>query len=331
MALGTAHVGVRGLAVIGALALAAGMVAVLAPTAVGRPAPCQTKNVRTGFEYKGATPVATAISEASAGDTINVWGTCVGNFEVGKSLTLRGQGKNATLDGGGAGTVLHITDGTTTVDGLKITNGAADVSSPENGGDCCVGGGIAVSGPTAGASVLNSLVTGNSASLFGGGIDVDDGALDLVNSTVSANTAVAGSGGIDTDFGTITVTGSTVSGNTVTNGSAGGIWNFGGTVTLNNSKISGNSASNPSSTLARGGGIRNQSALDSTGTVVVSQATLTLGGTTTITGNHAEQGGGISNRPLSTVLASNWTGSISGNTPDQCNPTLTIGSTTCGT
>jgi hypothetical protein len=180
-----------------------------------------------------------------------------------------------------------------------------------------------------GPDVRNSLVTGNSASLFGGGIDVDDGTLDLVDSRVSANTAVAGSGGIDTDFGTITVTGSSISGNTVTNGSAGGIWNFGGTVTLNNSKISGNTANNPSATLARGGGVRNQSALDSTGTVV-SQATLALSGTTTITGNQAEQGGGISNRPLSTVLASNWTGSIWGNTPDQCNPTLTIGSITCG-
>jgi hypothetical protein len=110
--------------------------------------------------------------------------------------------------------------------------------------------------------VLNSLVTGNSASLFGGGIDVDEGTLDVVNSTVSANTADQGSGGIDTDFGTVTLTGSTVSGNTVANGSAGGIWNFGGTLTLNNSTISGNSADNPTTTLARGGGIRNQSALD---------------------------------------------------------------------
>jgi len=286
--------------------------------------------VRTGVEYKGATPVATAITAANAGDTINVWGTCVGNFEVSMNLTLKGQGKNATLNGGGAGSVLHITDGTTTVDGLMITHGIADVSSDDNGGDCCVGGGIAVSGPTAGARVLNSLVTGNSASLFGGGIDVDEGTLDLVNSTVSANTADQGSGGIDTDFGTVTLTGSRVSGNTVANGSAGGIWNFGGTLTLNNSTISGNSAANPTATLARGGGIRNQSALDSTGTVVVSQATLTLSGTTTITGNQAEQGGGISNRPLSTVLGSNWTGSISGNTPDQCNPTLTVGSTPCG-
>ena len=320
--------------VLGLAAFVLGVVAIsvvlVVPAAVAGPPPCQTKNVRTGVEYKGASPVTSAITAAAAGDTINIYGTCYGNFTVSKDLTLRGQGKNATLDGNKQGTVLHITNGTTTVDGLKITNGAADVSSPDNGGDCCVGGGIAVSGATAGAHLVKSLVTGNSATLFGGGIDVDDGTLDLVNSTVSANTAVAGSGGIDTDFGTITATGSTIGGNTVTNGSAGGIWNFGGTVTLNNSKVSGNSASNPSPTLARGGGIRNQSALDSTGTVVVSQATLTLSGTTTITGNQAEQGGGLSNRPLSTVLASNWTGSISGNTPDQCNPTITIGSTTCG-
>jgi hypothetical protein len=296
------------------------------------PPSCAISNARNHKDYSS---LQNAVDAAKAGDTLEVKGNCVGNTSVAKNITLKGITNKPfpgqpTLDGGGTGTVLHITNGTTTVNGLKVTNGAADVSSPENGGDCCVGGGIAVSGDTAGASVLNSLVTGNSASLFGGGIDVDDGTLALVNSTVSANTAVAGSGGIDTDFGTITLTGSTVSGNTVTNGSAGGIWNFAGTVTLDNSQISGNSASNPSPTLARGGGISNQSALDSTGTVVVSQATLTLSGTTTITGNQAEEGGGISNRPLSTVLASNWTGSISGNTPDQCSPTLTIGSTICG-
>jgi len=314
-----------------ALVLLALVVVPFGASASGPPS-CAISNARTHKDYSS---LQSAVGAAKAGDTLEVKGSCVGNTSIDKNITLKGITNKPfpgtpTLDGGGTGTVLHITNGTTTVDGLKVTNGAADVSSPENGGDCCVGGGIAVSGDTAGASVLNSLVTGNSASLFGGGIDVDDGTLALVNSTVSGNTAVGGSGGIDTDFGTITLTGSTVSGNTVTNGSGGGIWNFAGTVTLNNSQISGNSASNPSATLARGGGIRNQSALDSSGTVVVSQATLTLSGTTAITGNHAEQGGGISNRPLSTVLASNWTGSISGNTPDQCSPMLTIGSATCG-
>ncbi len=304
-------------------------VVLIVPAAVAGPPSCAVSNPRT---HKGYDSLQAGVDAAKPRDTLEVSGRCVGSTTVAKDIAIQGAAGPGfpTLDGDRAGTVVHITRGTTTIDGLKIMGGVADVSSPDNGGDCCVGGGIAVSGDKAGARLVNSLVTGNSASLFGGGIDVDEGTLDLVNSTVSANTADQGSGGIDTDFGTVSLTGSTVSGNTVANGSAGGIWNFGGTLTLNTSTISGNSASNPDpAVLARGGGIRNQSQLDANGNVV-SQATLTLGGTTTITGNQAEQGGGISNRPLSTVLAVNWTGSISGNTPDQCNPTLTIGSTSCG-
>jgi len=311
-----------------ALGLAVVSVVLIVPAAVAAPPSCAVSNPRT---HKGYDSLQAGVDAAKPRDTLEVSGRCVGSTTVAKDITIQAAAGPGipTLDGDRAGTVVHITRGTTTINGLKIMGGVADVSSPDNGGDCCVGGGIAVSGNRAGARLVNSIVTGNSASLFGGGIDVDEGTLDLVNSTVSANTAAQGSGGIDTDFGTVSLTGSTVSGNTVANGSAGGIWNFGGTLTLNNSTISGNSASNPSPTLARGGGIRNQSQLDANGNVM-SQATLTLGGTTTITGNQAEQGGGISNRPLSTVLAVNWTGSISGNTPDQCNPTLTIGSTTCG-
>ena len=186
-----------------------------------------------------------------------------------------------------------------------------------------------MSGDTAGARVLNSLVTGNSASLYGGGIDVDEGTLEVVNSTVSANTADQGSGGIDTDFGTVTLTGSSVSGNTVATDRRRDLElrRHPDLEQLDNQR---KQCSNPATTTWPGAAASASSLSSSTGTAVVKQATLTLSGTTTITGNHAEQGGGISKRPLSTVLASNWTGSITGNTPDQCNPTLTIGSTTCG-
>jgi hypothetical protein len=331
MTSGKSHARVRALSILGTLALAAGVVAFLAPVAVGGPAPCQTKNVRTGFEYKGETPLATAISQANAGDTINVYGTCVGNFEVGQNLTLKGQGRNATLDGGGGGTVLHITNGTTTVNGLKITNGSASVESVEGNG-CCVGGGIAVTGDTAGARLVNSLVTGNTSGVFGGGIDVDDGTLTLVNSTVTGNTSDS-SGGIDSDFGAITLIGSTVNNNTASGGTAcqgvgscaGGIWNFGGTLTLIDSTVSGNSATR------RGGGIVNQTPTGGP------TAVLTLSGTSAVTNNHAisdptvNLGGGIWIRGGATVGATtDWTGSVSGNTPDQCSPTVTIGSTTCG-
>jgi predicted outer membrane repeat protein len=75
--------------------------------------------------------------------------------------------------------------------------------------------------------------------------------------------------------------------------------------------------------------------------------TTILSGTTTINSNTAgDQGGGIWANATGGVAAANgtatykdpitgatlpaWTGSVSGNTPDQCFPTLTIGTTTCG-
>jgi hypothetical protein len=124
-----------------------------------------------------------------------------------------------------------------------------------------------------------------------------------------------------------------VSNNTVAGGSAcqdvgscaGGIWNFGGTLTLIDSTVSGNTATR------RGGGIVNQTPTGGP------SAVLTLSGTSAITHNRAisdptvNLGGGIWIRGGATVSATaDWTGSVSGNTPDQCSPTVIIGSTTCG-
>jgi hypothetical protein len=54
----------------------------------------------------------------------------VGNMTVGKNIRIKGVTNNAfpgpaTLNGGQTGTVLQITNGTTTIDGLTITNGAS--------------------------------------------------------------------------------------------------------------------------------------------------------------------------------------------------------------
>lgn len=322
---------VRSLTIVGALGIAAGMLVISAPTAVGLPPSCVVSNARTHNDYSS---LQAAVDAAKVRDTLEVNGRCVGSTTVAKPVTIKGEAGPGipTLDGGGAGTVVHITRGTTTIEGLKITNGVADVVSVEGNG-CCVGGGIAVSGDRAGARLVDSLVTGNSATVFGGGIDVDAGTLTLVDSTVSENTAWS-AGGIDSDFGTITLIGSTVSGNTAAGGTtcqnvgscAGGIWNFGGTLTLIDSTVSENTATR------RGGGIVNQTPTGGPAAV------LTLSGTTAITDNHAfgdpdppPVGGGIWIRGGATVSATaGWTGSISGNTPDQCFPTVTIGSITCG-
>ena len=284
------------------------------------PPSCAISNARTHRDYSS---LQNAVGAARAGDTLEVKGSCVGNTSVDKNITLKGITNKPfpgppTLDGGGIGTVLHITNGRTTVDGLTITNGVADVQSIE-GYDGFVGGGIAVSGDTAGARLVNSVVNGNSASAYGGGIDVDEGTLDLLNSTVSGNTAAAGSGGIDTDSGTITLTGSSVSGNTAP--IAGGIWNYGGILTLRDSTVSSNHATAEDQSGASGGIVNSTDA-----------GVVTLSGSTSITNNQADTvGGGILNGTGATVLATaDWTGLISLNTPDQCFPILTIGITTCG-
>jgi hypothetical protein len=312
----------RVLTIVATLALMAGLLVVLAPAGGAAPPTCAVSNVRTHKDYGW---VQAAADAAKAGDTFEVKGTCVGTTSVHKNITLRGITNKAfpgrpTLDGAGTGTVLHITNGTATVDGLTITHGVASVVSTDG---CCYGGGIAVMGPTAAAHVVDSFVTSNSAAAkFGGGIAVREGTLTLADTSVSGNSA-SSSGGIDSDGGIVTLTHSSVSGNVATGGGtctvaglscAGGIWNFAGTLTLIDSTVSGNSAAN------RGGGIVLQS----------SGAILTLSGTSTISSNTAgEFGGGIWFRSGTVSTTADWTGSVSGNTPDQCSPSVPIGSTIC--
>jgi predicted outer membrane repeat protein len=332
-----------------ALGLAASSIMLVAPAAVAGPAPCQTKNVRTGVEYKGASSVATAITAAAPGDTIAIWGTCYGNFTVGKDLTLRGQGKNATLNGNQQGRVLRINAGTTNIRNLTITGGQT----------AGLGGGIYV---VSAAVLVDVVVTGNSAGAtqFGGGIEADGSSLTLIDSTVSGNTA-GSSGGIDMFRAKATLINSTVTGNHATRAPgtepdgcgfgdplviyscAGGIWNYQGTLALVDSTVSGNTAA------YRGGGLASYVRFVSGNPV--SGLTI-LSGTASISSNTAaDRGGGIwanttfASTTIGVVAADGtatykdpiggstlpaWTGSISGNTPDQCSPTLTIGGATCG-
>jgi hypothetical protein len=333
------------------LALGTCSVVLVSPAAVAGPPPCQTKNVRTGVEYKGASALSTAITEAAAGDTISVWGTCYGSWTVSKTLTLRGQGRNATLDGSQQDRVLSVNDGTTTLRNLTITNGKTTG----------LGGGIYV----ATAAVLdNVLVTGNAAGAlrFGGGIEADLGSrLTLIDSTVSGNTA-GGSGGIDMFRAKATLINSTVSGNHATRapgpqvpGSdgclfddllyscAGGVWNYQGMLALVDSTVSGNSAA------YRGGGVT--SYVRFVDDNPVSGLTILSGSSSISSNTAADRGGGIfantafASTTIGVVAADGtatykdpiggstlpaWTGAVSGNTPDQCSPTLTIGGTTCG-
>jgi predicted outer membrane repeat protein len=134
----------------------------------------------------------------------------------------------------------------------------------------------------------------------GSGITVE-GRTTLNNSTVSGNGWAARGGGIYNKNDSVTLNNSTVSGNVA--GEGGGIYN-GEEVTLNNSTVSNNTAT-PN---GEGGGILNIGRL------------LTFNGSSSVTGNTAtEQGGGIFEAgPI--IFESGWTGTVSGNTPDDIFP-----------
>jgi hypothetical protein len=206
--------------------------------------------------YSGADAAQTAVTAAealSANATVRISGTCapvvIDDAVTPHTITLRGAGRNPTVDGqGNPGSVVTVQSGTTAViRGLKITGGtgAIDLGAPTAVGS---GGGIHNDGTL---TVRNSRVTGNAANAHGGGI-FSTGPLTVIDSRVDGNTAPDDGGGIATDD-TLTVRGSRVDGNTAVNGSGGGIFLYAGggsTASVTDSRVNGNSAGNA------GGGIQ---------------------------------------------------------------------------
>lgn len=86
-------------------------------------------------------------------------------------------------------------------------------------------------------TLSNSTISGNEAPIYGGGVYAG-GSVNAVNSTISGNSSDQGGGVLSA--GTFVSTGTTISGNTATS-AGGGIYAF-GTSSLVNTTISGNSA-----------------------------------------------------------------------------------------
>jgi hypothetical protein len=221
-----------------------------------------------------------ALNSAAPGSTVVVDGTCTGNFDVWKSLTLVGP---ATLDGANAGPTLHVSGGLVVVNNLTIQHGSG------------FGGGLW--NETA-LTLNNATVTDNN----GGGI-VNTGQLTVNSSMVSHNTSDWNGGGIYNcganpsinQYGlclvpaTLTLNGSTISNNVNTFGSGGGILNDPlATLTVNSSTVAGNTAG------TSGGGIENN------GAATISRSTIATnvsnGGVNTWSG-----GGGIHNTGPTTL------------------------------
>src|SRR5262249_20872212 len=150
-------------------------------------------------------------------DTLLVRGTCVGSFSVLKNLTLRGVASagsaRATLDGGGAGSVLLLAaDNSVVLENLIVQHGFA-----------LDGGGIDNQGDT--VTLRHTVVRQNRAKRFGvGGGIYNIGFVILERSSMRHNVAGEG-GGIDSDLGLIVLRHSTIDRNRATLGGGGGIFN----------------------------------------------------------------------------------------------------------
>ena len=278
-------------------------------------APCSVVNTTTHVAY---TDLAPAISAATAGDELDITGSCIGNYTVGKNLTLQGintAGAKATLDGSQAGTVLTVNPGVVaTLSTLRITHGA---------GTGLNGGGITSNGTL---TVNDSTISGNTVAGFGGGL-LNRGALTVNNSTISGNTAILfqkgeGGGIYDDEAGTVVLNDTNVTDNNASD-FGGGVLTKGPHLTLNGtSTISGNTSNT-------GGGIaskntiitlNDQSSVNGNtavgvGGISLIVGTLTLNGDSTISNNTTTgdfSGAGVESQGAQVTL--NDHSSISGNT-----------------
>jgi hypothetical protein len=261
----------------------------------------------------------------ASGDYINFSGTT-------SFLTLNNSQVNGnTAPNAGGGGIQNLL-GTATlnssrVDGNTALNGGGISSGPGNGGQPL---------PATSQLILNkSEVNGNTAiapvpqpgsqggpPIAAGGI-ANGGNAQLNSTEVDNNTASHTSGAGIVNHATMTLNKSEVNGNTAAGSgviaSGGGIISAQGppgsvptTLTLNNSKVNNNRAGGD------GGGIANGIPLP--GPMPLIGGALTLNHSQ-VTGNTAAHGGGIFNNGGTVTLSAT---SVTGNTPDNCEPPGTI-------
>lgn len=168
---------------------------------------------------------------------------------------------NSTVAEGGA---VHVEDG-------NLTVRASILSGNSTPGD----GGALHANPGTSLTIVSSTFTGNRADGQGGGIFANSDSLSATSTRILFNTAGSSGGGL-LAVGTTTLVGCTISGNTSLAGRGGGIRQAGGSLDITSSTISGNFA-----TASQGGGI------------CVTNATGTALRRSTLSGNIADQGGGV--------------------------------------
>lgn len=216
-----------------------------------------------------------------------------------------------------------------------LTGGRANSADPTESG----GGGVY--SDQGNVTLINTTLSGNSATREGGGLYNFAGSVRIINSTISGNTSPRG-GGFSSVFGTVSMTNTEVSGNSATN-EAGGIYSEYDVATITGSTISGNTANVAGGLISAGtmtlnrstvsnntanqdaGGIMcrimitlnnsvvtGNSAGDGAGGLWNSGCQMTLNSSTVSNNSAATDGGGLVNTDVSTITLNNST--ISGNT-----------------
>jgi CSLREA domain-containing protein len=176
-----------------------------------------------------------------------------GDLDITEELTIHGAGKlNTIIDGNGLDRVFHILGSTHILDvtisggdagtdqggGIRVVNALTLTNSRVKENAANAGGGIQVSSNSATLTVIDSRIYNNVATQDGGGI-YNFGTATLINSLVSGNTASNG-GGISSQQ-TLLLINSTVSGND--GGVSGGGIKVVDTTDLYNVTITNNEAS----------------------------------------------------------------------------------------
>ena len=308
--------------------LALASLVALAPSMALAAAPeCRVENLSShqAFDSKGwQTPLQDAVDAATSGSTVVVMGHCHGSVAVSKSLTIVGKPlkkePTPTLDADRCGSVVAVSSARVTLTGLTIVNGQSDC------GNTPAGGGVLNQQGT--VTIVDSTLTNNRAA----GVINLDGDVTIVGSHIVPNFGFTGGGGIATSGGSLTVRSSVIERNSAIVGA--GVFADGPAVSIASSVIRLNAAQD------RGGGVATTGPVTLAGTSVTSNSagigggiwsagSVALTGSTSIGSNTARiAGGGMATTNFNVSLIG-WTGSIAGNSPDDCDPGWTIGTVTC--
>ena len=263
-------------------------------------------NCRT--QQRACRTILSAVNRARAGDTIFIAdGWYYENLVITKEVMLHGYSMEQTvIDGGESGSVIYL-DGTQTENGVNLTliNLTITRGSTERGGGININGGRSV-------KLQNVKIVGNLATDRGGGIFTNYASMVMLdNVQILDNRAEKEGGGIyfiggpvGNPYLVMDILGSTISGNEARSG--GGIYAY-GFLNVTNSVIEGNYAS------TNGGGIFNIYETNIVNSKILNNSAYLSGGgicsqdddmegnrlfisDSTIDGNTAKIGGGITNR-----------------------------------